>query len=292
MTTKIFPIQGLWVGTHLSPIESYCIQSYINQGHEFHLYSYNDFPALPKGTILKDANAIIPEQEIFRQVSGPAKGSLAAFADYFRYNLLHTKGGWWTDMDFLCLNTLKQPNNLFLAAEFRPRRARNNSYSRPWRTINKSLNTLRTIISEEQLKGKRTKILQALAYSQSPTNSLMFAEPANPIMMEAAAEAKKLKDTNLKWGEIGPNLVAALAEKHKGTSSITIGDAHEFMPISYDQIDILNQPSQSFNTTNIKTIHLYNEVWRQNNLDKNKALNRGTLLEFLIRQTQHIKCNL
>lgn len=283
MNYKKYPVQGLWVGTQLSPIESYCIKSYIKQGHDFHLYGYNDFATLPKGTILKDANSIIPENQIFRYKSGPGKGSLAAFADLFRYHLLSEKGGWWTDMDFLCMNPLKQPSCLFLAGEFQPRRARNNSHQRPWGHINRALKTIRSTISTKQLKGRPTSsILQAMAYKQSPTCSLMYAEPNHPVMIEAASESKRLKDTDLRWGAIGPNLVASLAKKHQKSHQILIGNAKEYMPISYDQIKIILQPSNNFKTESIKTIHLYNEVWRQNNIDKNNPPGEGSLFQHIV----------
>ena len=282
MNNTKYPVQGLWVGTHLSPIEINCIQSYINQGHDFHLYSYNDFDNLPEGTILQDANSIIPENQIFRYKSGPGKGSLAAFADLFRYHLLSEQGGWWTDMDFLCMNPLEQPSCLFLAGEFQPRRARNNSHQRPWGHINRALKNIRSTVSTKQLSGHPTRILQALAYKQSPTCSLMFAEPNHPVMNEAASESKRLKDSDLMWGTIGPSLVASLVKNHQNSHQILIGDAQEYMPISYDQIQIILQPSHSFKTESIKTIHLYNEVWRQNNIDKNNPPGEGSLFQHLV----------
>ena len=45
------------------------------------------------------------------------------------------------------------------------------------------------------------------------------------------------------------------------------------MPISYDQI--LLQPSNNFKTENIRTIHLYYEVWRQKNIDKKNPPAKG-----------------
>lgn len=117
----------------------------------------------------------------------------------------------------------------------------------------------------------------------------MFAEPEHPVMIEAASVSKRLKDTDLKWGVIGPNLVASLATKHQQSHQIVIGDAKEYMPISYDQIQIILQPSDHFKTENIKTIHLYNEVWRQNNIDKNNPPGEGSLFQHIVSNALSVR---
>ena len=104
-------INGLWIGDELSPLELLCIKSYLDNGHSFHLWSYQSFqlPSWP-GLTAKDANEILPEKFVFRYKNGNAfghgKGSLAGFSDIFRYKLLWEKGGWWTDMDITCLKPL------------------------------------------------------------------------------------------------------------------------------------------------------------------------------------------
>lgn len=88
------------------------IHSYVNKGHTFYLWRYKPTSeVLPKGVIVKDANEIIPEEEIFRKKEsdpkfGLGKNSLGTFSDIFRYKLLYEYGGWWTDMDITCLKAL------------------------------------------------------------------------------------------------------------------------------------------------------------------------------------------
>jgi len=50
-----------------------------------------------------DGNQIIPEHEAFTYKNGPGSGSYSAFSNLFRYKLLAQKGGWWIDMDMVCL---------------------------------------------------------------------------------------------------------------------------------------------------------------------------------------------
>ncbi len=58
--TKLPIIQSLWIGSRLSTMEKLCIVSFIKQGHAFHLYTYGEVAEVPQGTIVKDANEIIP----------------------------------------------------------------------------------------------------------------------------------------------------------------------------------------------------------------------------------------
>ena len=96
---KLPIIQALWIGDDLTNLEKLCVQSFLDNGHEFHLYTYADIGGIPDGAVVKDGNEILPESEIY---TGSRTG-YAAFSDYFRYHLLYKKGGWWVDMDTVCV---------------------------------------------------------------------------------------------------------------------------------------------------------------------------------------------
>lgn len=93
-------IQGLWVGNRLPTMQRLSIASFLAHGHEFHLYSYAPLDCVPEGAVLKDADEIIPRSEVFRNANA---NTFAAFSDFFRYKLLLDKGGWWSDVDMICL---------------------------------------------------------------------------------------------------------------------------------------------------------------------------------------------
>lgn len=90
-------IQSLWVGQRLSTMERLSIASYLYHGHSYHLYTYGSVSGVPTRVMVRDASEILPKSEIskFRHI--------ANFSDYFRYNLLLKKGGWWCDTDTVCL---------------------------------------------------------------------------------------------------------------------------------------------------------------------------------------------
>ncbi len=105
------PIHALWIGSSLSPIELLCIHSFLEHGHEFHLWVYDTIETLlPEKVIIENASEIIPKEDVFCYQNsnqyGHGKGSFAGFSDIFRYKLLYEHGGWWADMDVVCLKPL------------------------------------------------------------------------------------------------------------------------------------------------------------------------------------------
>ena len=92
-------VQGLWIGPELSVMEQLSIRSFLMNEHEYHLYVYDDVKNVPAGTILKDANEILPASMIFQYRN---RKSYAGFANFFRYKLLLERGGWWADSDLIC----------------------------------------------------------------------------------------------------------------------------------------------------------------------------------------------
>ena len=109
-------IQSVWVGPRpLSAMEQLCIRSYLRVGHEFHLYSYEPVHGVPPGTVIRDANEIIP----FSELPYTAFKSFAAFSDYFRYKLLLDRGGWYCDTDTVCLRPFDFEDDHVIASENR-----------------------------------------------------------------------------------------------------------------------------------------------------------------------------
>jgi Mannosyltransferase OCH1 and related enzymes len=107
-------IQSLWIGTELSPMEVLCIRSYLFHGHDFHLYVYDDtIRNIPLGTTLMNANEIIPQSDIHIDLFG----GFVNFSNQFRYTLLLKKGGWWVDMDTVCLKPFNFEDDFVFSSE-------------------------------------------------------------------------------------------------------------------------------------------------------------------------------
>jgi glycosyltransferase involved in cell wall biosynthesis len=93
------------------------LTSFVDHGHQIELYSYDTSLPVPRGVRLRDASEVLPESRIFFYASGPGKGSVAGFANLFRYLLLRQKGGWWVDTDVLCLSPRLPALDRFFAWE-------------------------------------------------------------------------------------------------------------------------------------------------------------------------------
>lgn len=116
-------IQGFWHGTPLTPLHWACLNSFLDKGHRFDLYTYQDL-AVPRGVRLRDAGEILPQEEMFF-FANPHTGEpdVAPFVDYFRLFLLYQRGGWWCDVDTVCLSAdLPQGDRAWAqqAPEYRP----------------------------------------------------------------------------------------------------------------------------------------------------------------------------
>jgi len=105
-------LRSLWVGNKLSTLERICARSWAYHGHRLELFVYDDVGNVPDGVVLKDANTIIPEKDVFRR-----QGSYAIFADLFRWTLLYEQGGYWVDMDILCLKPFDFQDDIVFGCE-------------------------------------------------------------------------------------------------------------------------------------------------------------------------------
>ena len=108
-------IQGLWVGNELSVMEQLSVASFLRNGHEYHLYVYEDVKNVPAGTTIKDGNEILPASRIFQYKQ---QASYAGFSNFFRYKLVLERGGWWVDTDTICLRPFDFEAEYVFSSEF------------------------------------------------------------------------------------------------------------------------------------------------------------------------------
>src|SRR6266566_3747619 len=104
MNSENVTVNSFWKGRPFSKIEELCVKSFLAHGHRFRLYAYDDVEGCPRGCDLADANEVVPATRFFVNSNpGFGYGSPSPFSDLFRMTLLEHKGGWWTDMDVVCL---------------------------------------------------------------------------------------------------------------------------------------------------------------------------------------------
>lgn len=112
------PIQSLWIGNSLSIVEKLSINSFLMNGHDFHLYTYGVVDNVPAGTVVLDAREICDFDPEIKIDSGFGQGSYAPFSDYFRFQLLMKKGGWWVDLDVICLQSFQGLPEALIATSY------------------------------------------------------------------------------------------------------------------------------------------------------------------------------
>jgi hypothetical protein len=97
-------VQGFWSGSRLNALQRACLGSFVHHGHRFVLFSYESIEAVD-GVVIADAAHIVPRSKLFF-FDNPRSGrpDIGPFSDYFRYRLLHQRGGWYCDVDTLCLS--------------------------------------------------------------------------------------------------------------------------------------------------------------------------------------------
>jgi hypothetical protein len=113
-------INSLWIGRPLGLIEQLSIASFLQNGCEYHLWCYEKIEGVPEGVVVRDASEILPASEIFYYSHGLGKGSVAAFANLFRYKLLFERGGWWMDTDMVCLRPMEFSEPVVFAGQRLP----------------------------------------------------------------------------------------------------------------------------------------------------------------------------
>ena len=95
-------VNGFWYGSELGELEKLCIDSWIKNGYEFHLWIYDDIE-VSNGVVVENANHIVSFNQYFTYNEGHSKGTPVAFSNLFRAQLLYQRGGLYTDLDVLCL---------------------------------------------------------------------------------------------------------------------------------------------------------------------------------------------
>ena len=95
-------VRTFWTGPVLSYYEILSLKSLVATGARVFVYSYEKDLNVPDGVELVDADDILSgEVHEFRHANGDK--SLALHSDLFRYAALQRYGGWYADLDIICL---------------------------------------------------------------------------------------------------------------------------------------------------------------------------------------------
>lgn len=110
-------VQTMYVGKSFSHINYLCLESFIKNGHQVHLYLYDNKPEVPKDVICKSAEKILSSKFIIPK-SANSDNPWGHFSDLFRYKLLYDIGGWWFDTDVYCIKSFNFKKDYVIPYEY------------------------------------------------------------------------------------------------------------------------------------------------------------------------------
>jgi hypothetical protein len=104
---------SFWYQGALTGFEYLCIKSFLDYGHEFFLYTYDDELLTPPGCVVRTAHEFFDEDAVFFY-SKNAEKKVSAFSNMFRYRMIYETGLCWVDTDVLCLSeNFPMPSYMF-----------------------------------------------------------------------------------------------------------------------------------------------------------------------------------
>jgi hypothetical protein len=93
---KSLPVHMLWLSAELSRLARLSLASFVANGYRVVLWSYEPEAHADHGVEVRDATAVIP-------MGHDEAANLAYHSSLFRYRLLASEGGIWSDMDVVAL---------------------------------------------------------------------------------------------------------------------------------------------------------------------------------------------
>lgn len=249
-------VNMLWIGTNISPIEALSMKSFLKNGMHVKLHAYNLLGGVPHDVELCDANLIIPQKEIFKHL-----GSYAAFADLFRWKLMYEHGDYYADADVVCLKRLKFDESVVIGWEIQDERIASSvlgfdksEHPLAKRMLENALNPLE-IRPYDSFKIKKRKWLKRLSFIK--THAIGWGDTSGPIGLN--------NEYNLREDHYGINPVAQSAF-HK----IASDDWRMFIEPNVGIFEHLKKESFA--------VHLCNEMWRRNGIDKYKPFPKTSFI--------------
>jgi len=229
-------IVTLWIGARLGRTERACLRAALRHGHEVALYTYGDLAGVPEGVERRDAAAILPEARMLRYPNG----SVAIFANWFRYELLRRGAGIWMDTDSYLLAPLRDaPDHLF-GWEEEGRRISNGVLRLP--SDSPILDDLLALFEERVVPAwlpLHQRLLAALRLLRTGRTGVEL----------------------MPWGSTGPRALTALARRY-GAAQAAVPPSR-YYPVHYRDAGWIRDPGRSLEAMiapDTVAVHLWNEL--------------------------------
>lgn len=182
----------MWVGDggELPDQVKLGLKSYIDYGHRIQLFVYKEWKGIPEGVIVRNGNDIVTEDNIFRDIH---HNSLAPFGDLFRWEFLYKEGGFWLDVDQVCISEKVPLGSIWYGAQHRDKSAI-------------SMGAIKVPKGDPVINELR-KVANDPAYV-APWYNDSFKE-VSEVMLSEYPDIKKRRSL-IAWGAIGPTPTTAV----------------------------------------------------------------------------------
>jgi hypothetical protein len=248
----IFATHMFWAYGNFSNIEKLCVNSFVKNGYELNIWTYDDISNVPAGAIVRDAREVIPESHFFVPLGG---GTPAAFSDYFRYAVLNLMGGLYVDTDVVAVKRVDfLPREQFLVTE----RA--------------EVKGIEAVIKRFLLRRQYIDICNNVIFNPTPSHG--------NIIDLAFSYSQRFPREKITRAELGPPLLTAI-ERIYPDHGFSIKPPEFANSIDYWKCPAaLLTPGFKLHTEAV-FVHLYTETWRSAKVDKNVAIPKPSLMSFL-----------
>jgi hypothetical protein len=225
-------------------MEQLSLCSFLKNGHEVHLYAYDEVQGVPSGVKVLDGESIVPRSEYdYRNFINNG-----TFADYFRYKLLLEKGNWWVDTDLVCIKPFDFAEGYVFAS------------MGTWPITEEKVTP---VVRPLRAPVRRTTQVPQLEkyYDPCVCNNCMKAPAGSEIMQRMWDVCKQYDPAKVRWSEdVGPSLLDRVVKQcGLGDYVKSIGT---FNPVDYRDIRRVVDPTVQWVFKNeAHAIHLWNDLW-------------------------------
>ena len=223
----------LWIGERLGAVERACLRSVLRQDHRLALYCYRPPMGIPDGVEVRDASDILPEREVFRTHGG----SVAAFSDWFRYELQRAGAGTWVDTDMYLLRPLDE--------------------ARPHLFGEEASGVLNNAVLRLPARSPVLKPLLAPFAGEKP----YWLVPQRKLIPRIRSRLGGPAIASMPWGTTGPAALTAIARDHGVAGEAQPQDV--FYPMPWTRANWILDPKirlQDVTTDRTVGVHLWNEM--------------------------------
>lgn len=229
------PCVTFWIGPRLGRVERACLRSMLRQGHEVALYCYRPVEGVPAGVEIREAAAILGEDKVMRHRGG----SVALFANWFRYELQRRGLGIWIDVDQYLLAPIAAP--------------RPHLYG--WQEEGVITNAVLRLPRESPILPE---LLEIFEQGRVP---FWLSRPQRLAARFRLWTTGRTGLSHMPWGTAGPYALTAIAMRH-GLASEAVPPTI-FYPVHYRDAAWLRDPSRALEdmvAPDTIGIHLWNEL--------------------------------